>query len=67
MIPSEVVNLIQRVIVVRQGIILLFEFRLTHNQRSTVIFRQEVIAVVRIRITNAFMIGIPSDRSDGIE
>ena len=45
MIPGEVVNLIQGVIVIRQGIILLDEFRLTHGLRRTVVFRQEVIAV----------------------
>ncbi len=65
--PSEVVNFIQGVIVVRQGIILFLEFRFTHSQRSTVVFRQEVIAIVRIRITNTFVTSIPSDWSNGIE
>ena len=67
MIPGEVINLIQGIIVVCQGIILFLEFRFTHRQRSTIIFRQEVIAVVRIRITDAFVVGIPSDWSDGVE
>ena len=65
--PGEVINLIQGIIVVRQGIILFLELLFTHSQRSTVVFRQEVIAVVRIRITDAFVVGIPSDWSDGIE
>ena len=51
--PSVVVNLVERAIVVHCRIVMLQEDLLRQHSRLVVILRQEVVAVIRIRIAHA--------------
>ena len=67
MIPGIIINLVQRIIIVSQRIIDTQEFLFTHRFGDAIVFRQEITAHIRVRITNALVIIVPRDRADSVE
>ena len=65
--PGVVVDLIQRAIVVSQGIVGFQEIVCAQHIGFVVVLGQEIIAITGIRIAHALMVIVPSNRSDAIE
>ena len=65
--PGVVVDLIERAIVVSQGIVGFQEIVRAQHLGFVVVLGQEIIAVTGIRIAHALMVIVPSHRSDAIE
>ena len=65
--PCVVVHLVERAVVVGQGIVFGQERGLVDGAGLTVVLGQEIVAVIRIRITHAYVTGTPCHRTDAEE